>query len=185
MPERADCHDDGRPVAGGAVPLLPERKATRPFWTMRRRLRICAAGMILLSASCRPEWAPDPGPGPAALDWRSLVGCYRDDTWRFSLDSVPFVTRFDNGTNRAGARRGVSSTRRASDVYWYLTGRNTVVLVMDDHLHKTTAEFVVRGDSLIGRAWSNTDVSRGPALPYAFEAVRDPCGNGIDQSDGF
>ncbi|MBB4638165.1 hypothetical protein [Longimicrobium terrae] len=136
--------------------------------------------VLLLGAACGPRWAPDPGPGPVALDWSSLVGCYRRDTMRFSLDSVPFVSRFQNGT-----RRAVSSTRRASDVYWYLTGRNTVVLVMDDHLHRTTAEFVVRGDSLIGRAWTYTDVARGPALPYAFDAVRDPCGDGIDQSDGF
>lgn len=145
----------------------------------RGRVRNCAAGMLLLSASCSPGWAPDPGPGPTALDWRSLVGCYQRDSGReFAFDSAAVTGTVGLAYGRVG-RRASSTGTRARDVLWQVSDRNTVIFIVDDGLHGYLAELGVRADSLVGRVWGSSDVSSGPPRPYRFAAVRVRCAAGV------
>jgi hypothetical protein len=157
----------------GRGPLdLPARDIHPPDEiVMRLLLTLMMMALTGTLAAC--AGGPRPLRGPAPLEWRALVGCYRltqgPATWSFALDSAA------ERTEAEGARIARSFVPRPEAVreHWLVTERNTVLYVKHEGWG-TSMEFVVRGDSLVGMHYMHTDVvGWEPRTPAA--AVREPC----------
>jgi hypothetical protein len=125
-----------------------------------------------------------PGPrslrGPAPVEWRTLVGCWqlvapRDDGVRVAFDST--LSTASSARGRAGARDARSLRERLSNPqeYWRVTPENAVVHVVHEGLWGSFSEYVVRGDSLVGRMYTFSDVPGAEPDWRPAAAVRAAC----------
>ncbi len=133
-----------------------------------RLLRIASLLIALSPAAASAQQRAD-----APLDWRALVGCYRQGDWRFALDSIPFVG-VHNIEPESRLLRSSHDWDERYETYWRVIAPDSVKLVLDDGLHGVRYHLAVRGDTLTGREQTVTDiVIRIPVRK--FTAVREPC----------
>lgn len=144
--------------------------------------------MVAAAGGCisPPVPPPAPAPQPAALpqdagpvDWRVLVGCWRMSAdWVFALDSLPAINEWilDHGPDARRAR--TFPVRQRQDVFWSVTPRNTIQLIISNGLHGSRSEFVFRDGRLVGQQWTISDVvipGTPPRAPREVVAVRERC----------
>jgi hypothetical protein len=150
-------------------------KSRRFFW-------LVLVGMTIPVGACHRPYAP-PAPlaamqGSEPVDWRAVLGCWRmSETMVFALDSFSAVPRFVRPGEGARQARLIPWQRGVGDVFWRTTERNTLEFVIDDGLHGSISEFVVRDGRLEGRRVTLTDiVIPGVELPIVpVVAEREPC----------
>ena len=135
-------------------------------------------GVMGTMAGCAPAAGPARGPEPVA--WRSLVGCWRqvaprDDGVRVAFDSALSTARSARG--REGARQARSFREHLSGVeeYWRVTPADSVLYVVHEGLWGSYSEFAVRGDSLVGRMYTFSDVPGAEPDWRPAAAVRAAC----------
>lgn len=150
---------------------------------MRRTAALVLLGCVMAVGGCDPYGYIPPAPpppvplrGPAALDWRALVGCYRMEGRYFAFDTVPAAPSPYHPRVQGGRRAGwLPHRQRVGDSFWWITPRNAVEFIEDDGLHGGIYEFVVRGDSLVGRVHTLTDILGVYPPVVRAAAVRAPC----------
>jgi hypothetical protein len=157
-------------AAGG---LIYRARDIHPHDEIAMRLLLTLMMMAFAGTLAACAGGPRPLRGPAPLEWRALVGCYRitqgPQKWSFALDSAAERTFAEGGRS---ARSFVPRQEGARE-YWLVTDRNTVVYVVHEWWG-VSMEFVARGDSLVGMHYMHTDVIGWQPRPPAA-AVREPC----------
>lgn len=145
---------------------------------MRRIVVLGVAGMMAVQAGCAS--GPRPLRGPSPVDWRSLVGCWRlveprDDGVIVAFDTTLSTARSAQG--REGARDARSFREHLSNLqeFWRVTPGNTVEYVVHEGLFGSYSEFVVHGDSLVGRMYLFSDVPSAEPEWRRAAAVRAGC----------
>lgn len=141
------------------------------------RIAALLVGMGMM-AGCASGARPSGEPAPVA--WRSLVGCWqlvapRDDGVRVAFDSTLSTARSAEG--RAGARDARSFRRHLSNPqeYWRVTQADSVLYVVHEGLWGSYSEFAARGDSLVGRMYTFSDVPGAEPDWKPAAAVRAAC----------
>jgi hypothetical protein len=146
------------------------------------RLSPALASLLLAAAAAAcagvPQPAPAGAPGPP-VEWRSLVGCYRADDWRFAFDSVPFLAVHSIEDSSRLARSTNDWWGRGYDTYWRMTAPDSVKLVWDAGLHGGHHQFAVRGDTLVGLIHAFSDTPPYRDRPRRVTAVREPCADDV------
>lgn len=136
--------------------------------------------LLIATAACSglqgPAATEPPGP---PVEWRSLVGCYRADDWRFALDSVPELAVHSIEEGSRLARSTNPWWERGYDTYWRMTAPDSVKLVWDAGLHGGHHQFAVRGDTLVGMIHSFSDLPPYRNRPRRVRAVREPCADDV------
>jgi len=127
--------------------------------------------LMVLCGACSTTRAPGPPtPDAGSTRWRALVGCYRMGDGEFALDSVPDLKL---NSDRPGVRRVTfSPTPAIVGGYWFVSTGGAVWVVRHDGLWGRSYEFAVRGDSLVGKAFTRTDVPTAEPTPEPAVAVR-------------
>lgn len=145
---------------------------------MRRLETAVLLGMALGAGGCGRVASPGPVPGggTGAVEWRSLVGCWRMGDWRFAFDSVPVTPRHWRGRDDARQARTGPEVNPRFDEFWRVAPGDTVEFVMDNGLFGNRYLFVARGDSLVGLRHAISDAAGPPPPPQRAAAVRAPCG---------
>jgi hypothetical protein len=152
---------------------------------IRTFLWLVLTGMMTIAGSAcylRPPPPPPPFPmfGRETLDWREVLGCWRmlrtewPEPWTFALDSVPAVRRLPSGIG-PGDRAARVFRDVGGDIYWSVTPRSTVEFSIEDGLHGTVYEFVLREGRLVGRVDGWTDIVGVYSRPSRVVAERAPC----------
>lgn len=151
---------------------------------MRRFTSAILVGLVIASGGCEtleymytPPAPPPPRPlrGAGPVDWRSLLGCWRVENGTFVFDSAPAHAR-PGAVDARWAEWLPRRERRGPGVsYWWVTPRNSVEFVRDDGLHGRIYELVVRGDRLVGRIHTLTDIVGAYPPAVRTSAERVPC----------
>lgn len=118
--------------------------------------------------------------GSAPVAWRSLVGCWRlvaprDEGVRVAFDSTRSTASSAQG--REGARDARSFRDHLANVqeYWRVTPADSVLYVVHEGLWGSLSEYAVRGDSLVGRMYTFSDVPGAEPNWRPAAAVRAVC----------
>ncbi|HEX6036766.1 hypothetical protein [Longimicrobium sp.] len=145
---------------------------------MRTAALLVMFGMMAGCASGGSGARPVRGAAPVA--WRSLVGCWRlvaprDDGVRVAFDST--LSTASSAQGREGARDARSFREHLSNPqeYWRVTPADSVLYVVHEGLWGSYSEFTARGDSLVGRMYTFSDVPGAEPNWRPAAAVRAAC----------
>lgn len=148
------------------------------------RSAYAAAVLLLACTACRgprPYLGPSIGTGGAG----SFAGCYEasppagrasdsNHPWSFVLDTItPEGGRPGSGERVPGAMWARTSNQGRYSSYWRMIPGGIQIYV-GDSLHGWRVEFFPRGDQLVGRDYSFSDVWRG-FQAERVSARRVPC----------
>jgi hypothetical protein len=141
---------------------------------MRRSLSVILLAVTMGGCPRGSVSGPTPLRAAAAPDWRTLVGCYSVDSRSFVLDTVPVVTNWP-GRESARQARSLPLREGTGKRFWLISPNNTLEVVFEDGLWATRLEFVVQGDSLVGRRHTYGDQPHVPPSVEPATGVREPC----------
>ena len=153
----------------------------------RRVLRLAGGALVCVAVGACGLFTPWPSwvKTPEGVDWSPFYGCYqaaylraepgrRPHGWYFALDPVkPDSSSWAGGGPFGGLRARSADESSDEDSWWRPLAADRIQFYTGNPFGSRVIEFTSRGDSLVGRAFTATDV--GGRESFGVNARRVSC----------